>query len=65
MMPKCLLTQGVIDKIYELPILKTASKFVEQNILLMDKTEINKILENIINLAEEANIYIDSAAPWN
>ncbi|AFC73411.1 methionine--tRNA ligase [Rickettsia montanensis] len=60
-----LLTQGVIDKIYELPILKTASKFVEQNILLMDKTEINKILENIINLAEEANIYIDSAAPWN
>ncbi|MEG8229593.1 methionine--tRNA ligase [Candidatus Rickettsia tasmanensis] len=60
-----LLTQGVIDKIYELPILKTASKFVEQNILLMDKTEINKILENIINLAEEANIYIDSKAPWN
>ncbi|WP_064429535.1 methionine--tRNA ligase [Rickettsia sp. Tenjiku01] len=60
-----LLTQGVIDKIYELPILKTASKFVEQNILLMDKTEINKILENIINLAEEANIYIDSQAPWN
>ncbi|MFP3121206.1 methionine--tRNA ligase [Rickettsia sp. R2] len=60
-----LLTQGVIDKIYELPILKTASKFVEQNILLMDKTEINKILENIINLAEEANIYIDSEAPWN
>lgn len=59
-----LLTQGVIDKIYELPILKTASKFVEQNILLMDKTEINKILENIINLAEEANIYIDSEAPW-
>ncbi|EAA26225.1 methionine--tRNA ligase [Rickettsia sibirica] len=60
-----LLTQGVIDKIYELPILKTASKVVEQNILLMDKTEINKILENIINLAEEANIYIDSEAPWN
>nr|WP_016830918.1 methionine--tRNA ligase [Rickettsia conorii] len=60
-----LLTQGVIDKIYELPILKTASKFVEQNILLMDKTEINKILENIINLVEEANIYIDSEAPWN
>ncbi|ABV75314.1 methionyl-tRNA synthetase [Rickettsia akari str. Hartford] len=60
-----LLTQSVIDKIYELPILKTASKFAEQNILLMDKTEINKILDNIINLAEEANIYIDSEAPWN
>ncbi|EEC11391.1 MULTISPECIES: methionine--tRNA ligase [spotted fever group] len=60
-----LLTQDVIDKIYELPILKNASKFAEQNILLMDKTEINKILEKIINLAEEANIYIDSEAPWN
>ncbi|MCC8468185.1 MAG: methionine--tRNA ligase [Rickettsia endosymbiont of Eriopis connexa] len=60
-----LLTQDVIDKIYELPILKTASKFAEQNILLMEKTEINKILESIINLAEEANIYIDSEAPWN
>lgn len=60
-----LLTQDVIDKIYELPILKTASKFAEQNVLLMEKTEINKILENIINLAEEANIYIDSEAPWN
>lgn len=60
-----LIEQNIIDKIYELPILKTASKFAEQNILLMDKTEINKILENIINLAEEANIYIDSEAPWN
>ncbi|WP_341787541.1 methionine--tRNA ligase [Rickettsia endosymbiont of Cantharis rufa] len=60
-----LLTQSVIDKIYELPILKTAIKFAKQNILLMEKTEINKILENIINLAEEANIYIDSEAPWN
>ncbi|MGX6960214.1 MAG: class I tRNA ligase family protein [Rickettsia endosymbiont of Pentastiridius leporinus] len=60
-----LLTQDVIDKIYELPILKTAMKFAEQNIFLMEKTEINKVLENIINLAEEANIYIDSEAPWN
>ena len=60
-----LLAQKIIDKIYELPILKTAIKFAEQNILLMEKTEINKILENIINLAEEANIYIDSEAPWN
>ncbi|BBJ32069.1 methionine--tRNA ligase [Rickettsia asiatica] len=60
-----LLMQDIIDKIYELPILKTAIKFTEQNILLMEKIEINKILENIINLAEEANIYIDSEAPWN
>lgn len=60
-----LIEQNIIDKIYELPILKTASKFAEQNVLLMEKTEINKILENIINLAEEANIYIDSEAPWN
>lgn len=60
-----LLTQDIIDKIYELPILKTAIKFAKQNILLMEKTEINKVLENIINLAEEANIYIDSETPWN
>lgn len=60
-----LITQGVVDKIYELPILKTAIKFAEQNILLMEKLEINKVLEKIINLAEEANVYIDSEAPWN
>lgn len=60
-----LLTQSAIDKIYELPILKTAIKFAEQNIKFMEKTEISKILENIINLSEEANIYIDSEAPWN
>lgn len=59
------LTQNVIDKLYDLPILKTAIKFAEQNTLLMEKTEINKIIENIISLAEEANIYIDSEAPWN
>lgn len=57
--------QDAINKMYELPLLKTAIKFAEQNILLMGKTEINKILDNIINLAEEANIYIDSEAPWN
>ncbi|WP_419235359.1 methionine--tRNA ligase [Rickettsia endosymbiont of Nabis limbatus] len=57
--------QDAINKMYELPLLKTAIKFAEQNILLMEKPEINKILDNIINLAEEANIYIDSEAPWN
>ncbi|XVN41597.1 MAG: methionine--tRNA ligase [Rickettsia endosymbiont of Argas persicus] len=60
-----LITQDTIDKIYELPIFKSAVKFAEQNILLMEKTEINKIIENIISLAEEANIYIDNEAPWN
>lgn len=60
-----LIKSGVIDKIYELPILKTAMKFAQENILLMDKIEINKILENIINLAEDANIYIANEAPWN
>ena len=59
------ITQDAINKIYELPLLKTAINSVKQNILLMEKTEINKILDNIINLAEEANIYIDSEAPWN
>ncbi|ABE04319.1 methionine--tRNA ligase [Rickettsia bellii] len=59
------ITQDAINKIYELPLLKTAINSAKQNILLMEKTEINKILDNIINLAEEANIYIDSEAPWN
>ncbi|WP_342224710.1 methionine--tRNA ligase [Rickettsia endosymbiont of Urophora cardui] len=59
------ITQDAINKIYELPLLKIAINSAKQNILLMEKTEINKILDNIINLAEEANIYIDSEAPWN
>jgi len=60
-----LIEHDTINKIYELPIFKTAIKFAEQNILLMEKTEINKIIENVISLAEEANIYIDSEAPWS
>ncbi|WP_341790028.1 methionine--tRNA ligase [Rickettsia endosymbiont of Polydrusus tereticollis] len=60
-----LIEQNIIDLLYKSPLLATASKIAVQNLELMENLEINKILENILNLTEEANIYIDKEAPWN
>ncbi len=53
-----------IDVIYEMPILQMAQKISLDNMRLVEKFEINKILDNIIHLAEEGNIFIDREAPW-
>lgn len=59
-----LLNQESLDKIFELPLLKMASKFAGEQLALIEVFEINSVMENIITLAEEGNIYIDKEAPW-
>lgn len=59
-----LLNQESLDKIYNLPLLKMASKFADEQLALIERFEINSVIENIITLAEEGNIYIDKEAPW-
>jgi len=59
-----LIDQETITKIYALPLIKMAERFAVENIALMNVCEINKVLNNIMTLTEEANIYIDREAPW-
>lgn len=54
-----------IDQAYELPLLRIARKIAVSNIALMEAFDINGVLNNIIAIAEEANIYIDHQAPWH
>ncbi|MGI4775550.1 MAG: methionine--tRNA ligase [Janthinobacterium lividum] len=53
-----------INSAYELPIIESTMKIVERNKYLMNKFEINSVLDNILSIVEEANSYIDQQAPW-
>lgn len=53
-----------INILYDLPILKRAMIIVHENSAFMRLFSINKVLENIISLAEDANVFIDHQAPW-
>jgi methionyl-tRNA synthetase len=59
-----LISKETIDHSYNLPLISLAQQYSVENFTLMEKFEINKLLENIINLTEQANIYIDREAPW-
>ncbi|MCC8417406.1 MAG: methionine--tRNA ligase [Rickettsia endosymbiont of Bryobia graminum] len=60
-----IISKDTLAIIYNLPLIKMAEKFVTDSYSLMEAFEINSVLENIITLAEEANIFIDREAPWN
>lgn len=53
-----------INQFYKLPIIEAVTKVVEENFKLIDSLSIHTILENIISLAEEGNIFIEHEAPW-
>jgi methionyl-tRNA synthetase len=59
-----MISDKTIDEIYLLPIFIKMQEIVQNNVNLMEKFNINEVLENIIYLAEQANIYIDQKAPW-
>ncbi len=59
-----LISQEYINSIYGLYLIKMVQQIVSDNSALMDRFDINSVLENIITLTEEANIYIDREAPW-
>lgn len=56
----------VVDKdlIYKQPIFALIDKAIAENTKLIEDFELSNILNNIIHITEEANIYIDREAPW-
>ncbi|MCC8416688.1 MAG: methionine--tRNA ligase [Rickettsia endosymbiont of Gnoriste bilineata] len=59
-----LISQESINSIYESFLIKTSQQIISENLIFMDRFDMNSVLENIITLTEEANIYIDREAPW-
>jgi methionyl-tRNA synthetase len=53
------------DEIYNCKLLKSASASIDKIRAHMHKQEFSASLEVILNLANEANSFIDSEAPWN
>ncbi|XVN43321.1 MAG: methionine--tRNA ligase [Candidatus Rickettsia vulgarisii] len=60
-----LINKDILDKIYDLQLIKLAEKFAVDSYSLMKSFKINSVLENIITLSEEANIFIDRETPWS
>lgn len=58
------LSKEKIAEVYSQPIIKEAAKVAEDVESLMQKFDISGALGRIINLAEEANNYVDKEAPW-
>jgi methionyl-tRNA synthetase len=59
-----LVSTNFIQESYKLPLLKMATNSAIANIQLMEKFNINDVLNNIILIVEAANLYIDKEAPW-
>lgn len=53
-----------INLIYKEPILENLESKVKLYFSLMDKLHFNQALEIIINIANEANVFVDKEAPW-
>ena len=53
-----------IDEIYDSEIFKKLLYVVKDNLVQMESFNINKVLDNIIYMVEQANMYIDKEAPW-
>lgn len=53
-----------IDEAYNTPLLIDILSIQQQNVAAMEAFQINKVLDNIIHISEQANIYIDKEAPW-
>lgn len=60
-----LINEDTLNKIYDSPLIIKVEESVLKNSSSMSLFDINAVLTSIINLAEEANVYIDHEAPWN
>ena len=58
------IASAYIDKMYETSLLKEIASIISDNMTQMKNFNINKVLDNIIYITEQANVYIDKAAPW-
>jgi methionyl-tRNA synthetase len=59
------MSQESIDTLYQSQLIQIARDISLKNLILIEKFDISNILNNIITIAVEANIYIDKQAPWN
>lgn len=53
-----------IELAYSSELIKIAQNYAIANISLISDFKLNDVLDNIIELASKANIYIDAQAPW-
>ena len=58
------ISEQEIDQLYNSDLLKEAQISYANYIESMENYNISRVLENIVTLAEKANIYVDSEAPW-
>jgi methionyl-tRNA synthetase len=56
--------QGYIDEMYQSELFIKIADILEDNQVSMSKYNINNVLDNIIYIVEQANMYIDREAPW-
>jgi methionyl-tRNA synthetase len=54
-----------ITEVYESDLFKEILSLMSDNDTHMKAFHINKVLDNIIHIADQANIYIDKEAPWS
>jgi methionyl-tRNA synthetase len=56
---------GTVPEKHHDSLLEVASSLRLKFVASMEEQDINSVLDSIIHLANEANIYIDQKAPWN
>lgn len=59
------ITNQDLDEIYKSEIFQELFSKIEDNITQMNAFNINKVLDNIISITDQANVFIDKQAPWN
>ena len=58
------ISEQEINQLYDSDLLKETQISYTNYIESMENYNISRLLENIVSLAEKANIYVDSEAPW-
>ncbi|MDC0864754.1 methionine--tRNA ligase [Rickettsiaceae bacterium] len=53
-----------IDEMYDTTMFKESLSTVKDSTIQIESFNINGVLDNIVHIAEQANIYIDKEAPW-
>ena len=53
-----------IAEFYQSELMQEILTLTKDNVSKMESFQINKVLDNIIHITEQANLYIDQEAPW-
>lgn len=58
------ISEDEINELYQTDLLKEAQTSYSNYLEAMENYNISRLLENIVSLAEKANLYVDNEAPW-